>query len=403
MSMTTDLGTARIMLVDDEMTTRHLLAALLEQAGYRSQAYEDGAQAWEAALKRPPDLVLLDIRLPGEDGYTLCRRFASHPKLCRLPVIFISGLQDSQAIVKGFEVGGRDYIIKPFNATEVLARVATQLRLRHYEKELERQRVHLEAIVAERTRDLQHAYTRLHIWDETKDQMLQQLSHELHTPLNGIFPLTDILLEECRHNTACSTANVVRDLYSVFQHSRTRMLNVIEDILQLSKLYMGKQLPKPQALPLDTLLISWTREVGLTANVNVPCSPAGIDLQVIVDPVLLRKSLGYLLTAAHHNTRAKITWSIFRSACGQFVQAHLTVPQWHLPQPQRTQFFDIFQQNPCETGGNLSGFSMGVVYRIIRLMDGNIELLPASDGSQGSCFLLGLPAAEKTLTVTTTH
>ena len=127
-----------ILVVDDTPANLRLLARLLSSE-YVVRLALRGALALKSIYNRPPDLILLDIRMPQMDGYEVCRQLKSDPKTRDIPIIFLSALQDSSAKVKAFEVGGADYITKPFQGEEVSARVHHQLQLRQLQKQLQEQ------------------------------------------------------------------------------------------------------------------------------------------------------------------------------------------------------------------------------------------------------------------------
>ena len=139
-----DLKGARILVVDDTPANLEVVCALLEAEGYDLALATDGPLALKIAAKTRPDLVLLDIMMPGMDGFEVCRRFKEDPALADIPIIFITALDDAEEVVAGFAIGGVDYITKPFRDEEVLARVRTQLHLGHLRRELEARNADLE-------------------------------------------------------------------------------------------------------------------------------------------------------------------------------------------------------------------------------------------------------------------
>ncbi len=149
--------TPSILIVDDTPQNLHLLTDMLKSHHYRIRPIPNGAMALRAAEIEPPDLILLDISMPEMDGYEVCRRLKANPKLNDIPVIFLSALSDPQDKVCAFAAGGQDYITKPFQVEEVLARVRTHLHIAMLQKELLRHNRDLESLVAEKMREISNA------------------------------------------------------------------------------------------------------------------------------------------------------------------------------------------------------------------------------------------------------
>ncbi|MDY0019313.1 MAG: response regulator [Anaerolineae bacterium] len=135
--MKTVTDTADILIVDDTPANLHLLTRILQQNGYKVQTVASGDLALKAVDIVLPDLILLDITMPGMDGYEVCARLKANAPTKEIPVIFISALDELLDKFKAFAVGGVDYITKPFQVTEVLARVKTHLALQEMRRRLE--------------------------------------------------------------------------------------------------------------------------------------------------------------------------------------------------------------------------------------------------------------------------
>ncbi|MBF0501928.1 MAG: response regulator [Candidatus Riflebacteria bacterium] len=150
LAMAMDNITGSILLVDDNPDNLKLLAKILIANGFTVRASDNGRYAFKSVSIDPPDLILLDVKMPDMDGYEFCRLLKADPLSVHIPVIFISGIRDEESKVKGFEVGGVDYITKPFQSREILARVQTHLSMSRMQR-------HLEEIVMERTSKLQAA------------------------------------------------------------------------------------------------------------------------------------------------------------------------------------------------------------------------------------------------------
>lgn len=174
--MTTAGGeTESILIVDDTGTNLQLLTGLLREHGYTVYPASDGELALEIVRAQTPDLILLDIRMPDMDGYEVCRRLKEDARTRVIPIIFISILEDIDDKVRGFQAGAVDYIIKPFQPAEVLARIQTHLRLKELTERLEQK-------VAQRTEELEDANRKLvtEMAERKKaDEELQRLNREL--------------------------------------------------------------------------------------------------------------------------------------------------------------------------------------------------------------------------------
>jgi putative two-component system response regulator len=147
-------GNETIMVVDDTPTNLTFLVELLGRRGYRVAAFPRGIMALKAAALEVPDLVLLDIMMPGMDGFEICRRLREDERLREVPVLFISALDDPAGKVRAFAAGGVDYVTKPFQEEELAARVRTHLTLVRMRKELERHNHYLEDLVREKVREI---------------------------------------------------------------------------------------------------------------------------------------------------------------------------------------------------------------------------------------------------------
>jgi len=133
-----------LLIVDDDLSARQTLEALLTQEGYEVRCATNGRMALMFAGEDPPELILLDIRLPDIDGFQVCRRLREGPQTENIPVIFLSGLDEVVDKVKGLAAGGVDYLTKPYQGEELLARVETHLNLRRLQKQIEVQNAQLQ-------------------------------------------------------------------------------------------------------------------------------------------------------------------------------------------------------------------------------------------------------------------
>lgn len=138
-----------ILIVDDSKLNIKVLSDILKEKSYRIALARSGMMALEFVNMKKPDLILLDIMMPEIDGFEVCRRLKADPESENIPIIFISGLDKSKDIVKGFKVGAVDYIVKPFQKEVVLARVNTHLKLSETQRKLEKTNAELKELLNE--------------------------------------------------------------------------------------------------------------------------------------------------------------------------------------------------------------------------------------------------------------
>jgi len=178
-----------ILIVDDLPKNLQVLGNILSNAGYRIAVATNGEQALRILDKKMPDLILLDVMMPGMDGFEVCRKIRSDKRFDNLPVLFVSAKSDTESKVQGFEIGAADYITKPFQAAEVLARVKTHLKLKKAVQTITEYNLQLESMLEERTRELIKS-ERLAAFS----LFSQGIVHNLKNPLTSISGGAQIIL-----------------------------------------------------------------------------------------------------------------------------------------------------------------------------------------------------------------
>jgi two-component system, sensor histidine kinase and response regulator len=219
----TQVPIADILIVDDMPNNLRLLSQMLSEQGYKVRKALNGNWALRAVQSMPPDLILLDIQMPDLDGYEVCRQIKANPKTQDIPVIFISALDEAMDKVLAFEVGGMDYITKPFQIQEVLARVNSHLNLQRLQQQLKAQNTQLQGEILER----QKAETSLRVF-------LHAVSHDLRNPVTGMLMVLQNLLRPSSPEPE-ETIAVSRAVLDRMATSCDRQLNLINSLLETQK------------------------------------------------------------------------------------------------------------------------------------------------------------------------
>lgn len=251
--MSEQLANANILIVDDTPININVLFDTLEQNNYKVLVASSGESAIDRAKFGKPDLILLDIMMPGIDGFETCVRLKKDEETKDIPVIFMTALSETVDKIKGFELGAVDYITKPFQAEEVLARVNTHLTLRRLQKELQEANEFLEERVRERTKELEEAKNRAERSDRLKSEFLAQVSHEVRTPINAILSFSSLIEVELDEEPN----EEMRNILDVIEKGGRRLVRTFDLILNMSEVQSGSYDYKPVKFDLfDDIVIS---------------------------------------------------------------------------------------------------------------------------------------------------
>lgn len=245
-----------LLIVDDTPENVKVLFKFLTDAGFKVLVAQDGEDGIRKAEHAQPDLILLDVMMPKMNGFEVCQHLKKHDKLQNIPVIFMTALTDTVDKIRGFDVGAADYITKPIQQEEVLARVTAHLKLyklqrqlQHKNNELQERTEQLQSeirhrkeaqmsletanvVLAQRTVELQKRTLELEQRNMELDAFAHTVAHDLKNPLSGVIGLSEILLEKCAPDKPIDAKSL--DRLQKINDAAMQILGIINAILLLA-------------------------------------------------------------------------------------------------------------------------------------------------------------------------
>ena len=350
-----------VLVVDDAELNLELLVELLGDE-YKVRVAPDGPAALQAVAKALPDLILLDVMMPGMNGFEVCRRLKEQPATRSIPVIFLTGMNDGTDEERGLALGAVDYITKPFSPALVKARLRSQLELKARRDDLELQ-------VQQRTCELAEAHGRLKAVDAAQQNLLRAVSHELRTPAFGVLGLAEVAIEEMPDPAQ-------RERFrALFLDSSHRLLTTINAALQLAALDAESATVTTVPVELSTLVVAAWPPPEKAANLG-PARLLGPPDGVLAlgDELLLRESVTTLLQVAGRmaapGTPPRV--ELAREPAGAAL--HLSFECAPLSEELRRTFFHAFSFDRASSRAEELGLAVPLAAHIIRAMGGSVEL-----------------------------
>jgi len=359
-----------VLVVDDHLINLRLLTAILQGAGYTVITGSNSHEALEQITNQSPDIILLDVMMPGMDGFSLCRKLKKDPEFSDIPLIFLTSLSQKEDIIEGFNAGGNDYIVKPFNQQELLARVRNHLHL--YDMLQENKRLIKLSEDASRS----------------KTEFLASMSHEIRTPLNSIIGMAEVLADT---ELSSEQHNYVR----IFRSAGESLLEIINDILDLSKIEAGQTELEDIDFHLPSLLDSVASILSVrAAEQNTPISikihpdlPHGLR----GDPTRLRQILINLVgNGLKFTENGTVQISVRTASAGRLLFA-IRDTGIGIPKEKQNLIFESFTQADSLTTRKYGGTGLGLTIckKLTTIMHGQIWL--ESSPGKGSTFFFTCP------------
>ncbi len=377
-----------ILVVDDQPNNLRVVGDILTIEGdYHVNVARDGKTALQQVETVKPDLILLDVMMPGMDGYEVCRRLKENPRYRDIPVLFMTAVHETENQLRGFELGGADYLTKPLEPVILLARVKAHLQnYLHLRREVT-EKQNLEKIIEERTQELVEINRELSEVNQSKDDFMATVSHELRTPLTSIIGHSEYLLEQRQSDTDRTSLEVI-------ERASKALLILINDILDMSKIASGKFSIDEYPFDLNALLTNIRKILLIRAQ------DAGLGFEfkqqvreqyrLLGDANRISQVLINLLTNAIKFTHAG---HVSLNCWNDDKQLYLEVKDTGIGMSPETleRIFSRFEQADGTISRQFGGTGLGlfISLNLAQLMGGRIDV--SSEEGVGSTFTFTLP------------
>lgn len=369
----TTLHGCKILIADDDRLNIRILAGILKREGYLIAEADSGERALEVYESYRPNLVLLDVMMPGIDGFETCRRLKkSYAEKCA-PIIFITAKNESDDVVAGLAAGGVDYLPKPFNSREVLARIRT-----HLQNQL---------LVAEQ----QQLVDQLSRANSAKNRFLGMAAHDLRNPLASVRGLAEFL----RDGVVGPLNSEQLDLVTTIHDATQSMLQMVNDLLDVATIEAGElklSLAQHDLTELVTKAVTLINIEAAKKQTQVKIESAAPNLVLTIDPAKMKQVVDNLVSNAVKYSPPGSTVRVLvecdaEGACGFSVRDEGP----GIPADERDKLFKDFGRLSVKpTGGEKStGLGLAICRKIIEAHRGTIEVqnLP----TRGCEFKVRLP------------
>lgn len=377
-----ELSTARILIVDDNADLRAYVARVLARRFRNVNTVADGATALDSARRNPPDIILSDVKMPGLDGFALVRELRADERTRAIPIILLSARAGEESTVDGLASGADDYLVKPFSARELLARVQTHLQMAGIRREM----VHRRLVEQELRRAV-----------NMRDEFLSVASHELRTPLTALALQADSLLRVLRAGTLRdeTVPNLILKVITMRRQSN-RLEALVQCLLDVSSIAADQLQLFPERVDIVPVLHAMVDELQEESEQsNTPLMLQGESAVVYVDRVRLEQILRALLANALKFGKGKPI-DIWTVRVGDMVQIGVKDRGIGIAPSDQQRIFQRFER--AVSGRHYGGLGLGlwIVGELLRAMHGNIRVESALGA--GSTFLVELPTRNMTST-----
>lgn len=358
-----------ILIVDDNPNNLKVLGGVLNHAGYQFRMAKSGQLALNIIEKTKPDLILLDIQMPEMDGFETCVRIKADLLNATIPIIFLTANTDSDSVTKAFNVGGVDYVTKPFNSEELLARISTHIKLKLQTEELTRQ-------------------------SAAKDKFFSIISHDLKNPIANIIGFSELIKDEADNIQRLKLSTYINYIHDSANFS----LEILHNLLEWARIQRGSIQSVKSDFNLSDLLknnIQGHEGQALAKSINLDYHFEN-NLLTHADEKMISTVIRNLLSNAIKFTpkggRVTISSQLIELQGKKIIETKIKDTGIGIPEEDLSRLFKIEQNYSSKGTNNESGTGLGLILcqEFINQNDGHLRVESLS--KVGSSFIFDLQA-----------
>ena len=396
------MDTATILIVDDNTTNLNVLLDYLHEHAYKILIAPNGEQALQQLQHIRPDIILLDVMMPGIDGFETCRRLKANPSTADIPVIFMTALTDTVDKVNGFAVGGIDYITKPFQHEEVLARVKAHLTIQTLSRELQAKNATLEKYTSllelkntelrGKNAELDEKNLQLKLLNADKDKFFSIIAHDLRNPLGALRELPQIIIENIE---TYDTEELIR-MISMQRDAAQNLFALLENLLSWSRIQRGMIKQMPQRLGLKEIVSRNISLMQMTAEQKKLSLSSSVQegLVVYADYKMIDAILRNLISNAVKFTKAGGSIDVSAARKEREIEVSVRDTGIGIGEQNLPKLFRLDSQYKKTGTANERGTGLGLILCKEFIDQSGGKIWAESELGKGSTFRFSLPVEE---------
>ncbi len=373
-----DFSVYKILIVDDIPSNIWLLKAMLEQSGFQICSAENSEEALERLKRGTIDLILLDVLMPGVNGFELAEQLKHHPDYREIPIIFLTALNEPGDVVKGFQLGANDFISKPFNKEELFVRIRHQLTLLEAKRTIQQQTGELQKTIAGR------------------DALYSVIAHDLRIPMSSLKMNLNVLLLKMEEYQIGKQD--ILEMLQTANETTERLFTLLDNLLKWTRSQLGRLEAVPQGIYLAELAEGVVEVFSMVAatkqiKINFQSSPAE-ETEVQVDIDMIKTAIRNLLSNAIKFSYSGSEIDVAVKSKGR--EVYFTVIDYGcgIKQEEQHKLLDVATHYTTFGTEHESGSGLGLLLVMEFMKLNNGQLFFTSKEGEGSTFSFVLPKKE---------